>query len=244
MELLHAGAQALGISLSPADIDRFERYYALLVEANRTVNLTRITAYDDVQVLHFLDSLSCWPALRDLADRPGGLRAIDVGAGAGFPGVPLKIAFPWIRLTLLDSLRKRTAFLEHLVGELGLGDVEVVSARAEDAARLPRHRDAYDAALARALAPLPVLLELCLPFLRVGGRLVAHRRGDLVGELREASAALDALGGASPGIVAVDLPGLRDGRAIVTVEKAAPTPGQFPRRAGLPGRRPIAQHSR
>jgi 16S rRNA (guanine527-N7)-methyltransferase len=241
MELLRTGAAALGIPLSPAGLARFERYYALLVEANRTVNLTRITAYDDVQVRHFLDSLSCWPAVRDLADRPGGLRVIDVGAGAGFPGVPLKIALPGIRLVLLDSLRKRTAFLQRLVSELELDGVEVLTARAEDAARAPRHRDAYDAALARALAPLPVLVELCLPFVRVGGRLVAPRRGDLVGELRDASAALEMLGGAAPRILTVDLPGLRDGRAIVTLEKSAPTPAEFPRRSGLPERRPITQ---
>jgi 16S rRNA (guanine527-N7)-methyltransferase len=239
MERLRDGAATLGVALTPPQLDQFERYYALLVEGNRRVNLTRIVAYDDVQTLHFLDSLSCWQALRDLAAANAGLRVIDVGSGAGFPGVPLKIAFPALRLTLLDSLHKRTTFLERLVAELRLDEVEVLTARAEDAARLPNHRDAYDAALARALAPLPVLLELCLPFVRVGGRLVAQRRGGLEAEMASSAAVLKTLGGDAPRIIPVDLPGLRDGRALVTFDKARHTSQQYPRRAGVPERRPL-----
>jgi len=235
MERLRAGARELGLDLSAQQLERFEHYYTELVSANRRTNLTRIIAYEDVQVRHFLDSLSCWLALRD---GPLWERAIDVGSGAGFPGIPLKIVFPEPRLTLLDSVGKRTAFLCHMVQTLALDGVSVLTARAEDGARQSGHRAAYDLVLARAVAPLPVVLELCLPYLRQGGRLVAPRRGDLEGEIRSARVALDALGGDAR-LVPVQVSTLQDGRALVVVDKIGPTPERYPRRAGLPAEHPL-----
>ena len=236
MERLRSGAEALGVHLDPAQLARFERYHELLLAGNQRTNLTRITDYDAVQVRHFLDSLSCVLALDDRERRR---RVVDVGSGAGFPGIPLKIVFPAWRLTLVDSVGKRTAFLHDLVNGLELEGVRIVTARAEDAAHQPALRGRFDLALARALAPLPVLLELCLPFLRVGGRLIALRKGDLGAEIEAARPALAALGGGVPRLVPVDLEGLQDGRALVVVEQARLSEHRYPRRAGTPERQPL-----
>ncbi len=240
MERLRAGAHRLGLALSDEQLAQFQRYYELLVQENQRVNITRVVEYEAVQERHFLDSLTCLLALGDLLRDSAGLRLIDVGSGAGFPGLPLKIALPTLELTLLDALGKRVAFLERLVGTLGLRDVQIVAARAEDAAHRPEHRERYDVATARALAKLPVLLELCLPFVRVGGRLVAPRKGELEAELRQAAGALRELGGGNARLVPVTLPGLDDGRALFVADKERPTPARYPRRAGVPERRPLA----
>ncbi|HLI25755.1 MAG TPA: 16S rRNA (guanine(527)-N(7))-methyltransferase RsmG [Chloroflexota bacterium] len=247
MELLAGGATALGLPLTKAQRARFARYQALLLHWNTRLNLTAITEPTAVERLHFLDSLTCalpllarWGAAAAIPP----LRVIDVGSGGGFPGLPLKLALPQLRLTLLEATGKKAAFLAHVVAELELEGVTVVAERAEIAAHQVAHRAVYDVALARALAALPVLLELTLPFLQVGGLLVAPRKGDLAAELARAALALRELGGAARPPLPIALPELADGRALVLVDKVAPTPAAYPRRPGLPAKRPLGARPR
>jgi 16S rRNA (guanine527-N7)-methyltransferase len=234
------GARSLGLELSPRQLAQLDQFGAALREGNQRVNLTRITDPAQVEIRHFLDSLTAVLPLRDLLRERAALRVVDVGSGGGLPGVPLKIALPEIRLTLVESVGKKAAFLQETVEQLGLADVLVVNARAEAAGRDPQHRDAYDAAVARALGKLAVVIELCAPFLAPGGLLVALRRGDLDAETRAAAPAFKALKLWSRVPIAVDLPGLQDGRGLVVGEKYAPTPEAYPRRPGMPGKRPLS----
>lgn len=237
MELLRDTAAAWGIQLSREQLDRFERYYRELIEWNQRLNLTRITEYRAVQIRHFLDSLALLPAIREPAERPA--RVVDVGSGAGLPGLALKLACPRLRITLVESVQKKAAFLRHLVAVLELTEVEVVADRAENVAHHPSHREAYDYAVARALAELPVELELTLPFVRPGGRVLLPRKGDLAAEVAAASRALAILGGRYLDTLPVHLPGEENGRGVVVIEKLAPTDGRYPRRPGLPAKRPL-----
>jgi 16S rRNA (guanine527-N7)-methyltransferase len=234
MQELKSGAAELGIELSASQLAAFEKYYRVLTEWNRKLNLTTITDYDEVQAKHFLDSLSVL-----VAGIPEDASVIDVGTGAGLPGVPVKIARPDIRLTLLEATGKKADFLKHLKQTLSLDDIEVVPARAEEAARKEAYREQFDIVLARALAPLPVLAELTLPFLKVGGRLIAQKKGDISEEIREAAKAIDVLGGRLVEVMPVNLKGLDDGRCLVIIEKIAATPGKYPRRPGMAAKRPI-----
>ncbi len=243
METLAAGAAALGVPLGPEQLAAFARYRDELLAWNARVNLTRIVAQAAVETHHFLDSLTGatpllarWGAAASVLP----LRCLDVGSGGGFPGVPLKLALPRLRMTLLEATGKKVEFLDHLIAALGLSEVAAIAERAETLAHAPAHRESYDVVFARALAPLPVLLELTLPFLRVGGLLVAQRRGDLAEEIAGAAFACQTLGGGPPRIMPVTVPPLDDGRALVVVEKAAATPAAYPRRPGLPAKRPLA----
>jgi 16S rRNA (guanine527-N7)-methyltransferase len=239
LSILAAGAEAYGALLDSTQLQAFERYRGELLAWNARVNLTAITEPGEVEVRHFLDSLSCLLAIDDLLESRAPARVIDVGAGAGFPGLPIKLARPAIRLDLVDSVGKKTAFLRHAVEALGLPDVRVITARAEDLARWPEHREQYDVALGRAVASLPVLLELCLPFVRVGGRLVAPRRGDLLAQQGAAERAVGTLGGRFRAPVWVELGDGRAGSGLVVVEKERPSPERLPRRAGVPAKRPL-----
>ena len=237
MELLAHIAEAHGLTLDTRQLGQFEEYYRLLVAANERVNLTTVTAYEEVQRRHFGESLAVAAALyRTGVLRPGqAAHTIDLGAGAGFPGLPIKIAHPALRLTLLESAAKKTAFLEEVVERLVLAEVAVVTGRAESAAHESTHREAYDLALARAVAPLPVLLELALPFLRLGGFLAAPKGSRAALERAAAAAALQACGGRI--LVAERLPD--SPLTLVLVEKVAPTPTAYPRRPGIPAKRPL-----
>jgi len=235
MEHLVNGAKALGFSLSPAQIQAFQRYADELMAWNKRLNLTAITAPEDIQIKHFLDSLTCLLAIPP-ASSPR--RIIDIGTGAGFPGLPLKIYDPTIRLTLLESIHKKTAFLQHLVTVLNLNEVEVIAGRAEALAHDPRHREAYDVAVARAVAELPVLAEYCLPFCRVGGLFIAQKKAGIEEEIKSAEGAITTLGGVLQGVIPVTLPGV-DPRQIIVVKKVQPTPPHYPRRVGVPARRPL-----
>ena len=228
----------MGISLSEAQLDRFEAYYQELVQGNRRVNLTRITDYTGVQVKHFLDSLTIHPAVGGLEP---GWRVLDIGAGAGFPGMPLKLAFPEVEVTLMESAAKKTRFLEELRDRLEIPEVEVLTGRAESVAHQESQRESYDLVTARGLARLPVLLEFALPFCRVGGRLAAMKHGGpgLEQELASAANALKVLAGRVTNMYPVELPGLTDNRVVVVVEKQAPTPETYPRRPGMPSKRPL-----
>ena len=240
MSGLVEGARSLGLELSAAQLAQLDQLGAALREGNRRVNLTRITDPAQIEIRHFLDSLTAVLALRDLLRERASLRIVDVGSGGGLPGLPLKIALPDLRVTLVESVGKKAAFLQETVSQLRLENVQVVNARAEEAGRQAEHRDGYDAALARALGKLPVVIELCAPFLAPGGLLVALRRGDLDAEVLAAAAAFKALKLWSRVPIPVNLPGLHDGRGLVVGEKYGPTPDEYPRRPGIPSKRPLA----
>ena len=242
MNLLLEGARHLGLELSEEHLKAFEIYYGELVAWNEKFNLTAITDYDQVQIKHFLDSLTCLLADEGLTRaiyQQRGVRAIDVGAGAGFPGLPLKIVCPGLQLTLLEATGKKVGFLEHIVSRLGLAGVEVIKGRAEELGRNAAHRELYDLALARAVAELPVLVEYALPFCRLGGLFVAQKGPGGDAEARAAEGAIATLGGALRRIVHLELPHLAEPRSLVVVEKTAPTPAKYPRRPGIPSKRPI-----
>jgi 16S rRNA (guanine527-N7)-methyltransferase len=240
MKRLMEGARALNLQLTDRQLAAFQLYYEELVAWNERFNLTAITEFEAVQIRHFLDSLSCLLAeeTRKALNRPDA-RAIDVGSGAGFPGLPLKLACPGLRLTLLEATGKKVTFLEHVVERLGLQRVTAIHARAEELAHDPAHREGYDLALARAVADLPVVAEYTLPFCKVGGWLVAQKGEAGAAEAWSAEAAIKRLGGELRRVLHVELPGLPEDRSLIVVEKVGPTPEKYPRRAGMPGKRPL-----
>lgn len=237
MALLTQGAAELGLALNPAQQAQFALYYRELADWNQRMNLTSVIDYAEVQVKHFLDSLTLLPALG--GPPPAGLRVVDVGAGAGFPGLPLKLAFPQLRLDLIEATAKKARFLAHLTALLELSDVAVHSGRAEELAHIPELRAAFDLALARGVAKMPTLLEYTLPFIRRGGRVAAWKHGGIAAELAAAENALRILGGQAGPVYPVTLPGLTDDRIIVTAVKIKPTPGAYPRRPGMPAKQPL-----
>jgi 16S rRNA (guanine(527)-N(7))-methyltransferase GidB len=229
-------ADAPHLVLPPAALDGLQHYVALLLDANARLNLTRVTEPDEVARLHLLDALAALPLLDSLASP----RAIDLGSGGGLPAIPLAIARPQVRWTLIESVGKKAAALRSIVAELGLGNVEVLAERAEVAGQDPRLRECFDLATARACATLPVLAELALPLLRRGGTLIAWK-GPLVdadAEVRGGRIAIGQLGGGKLRIVVSGVAAL-GGHRFVVVPKVAPTPPRFPRRPGEPRRRPL-----
>jgi len=237
-ELLVREANRLGLELTADQLARFRRYYEELVTWNTRVNLTTILEWEAVQVQHFLDSLTCVRVL-PTAVQSSPYTIVDIGAGAGFPGVALKIALPHIRLTLVESVRKKAAFLQHLVQKLGLTEAEVLVLRAEEAGRQPVHREVYDMAVARAVAALPVLAEYMLPLVRIGGLAIAMKGREVEQEIAAAAGALALLGGQLQTTLPVDLPGLKERRHLVILDKVHPTPDKYPRRPGMPAKRPL-----
>ncbi|MBR1552866.1 MAG: 16S rRNA (guanine(527)-N(7))-methyltransferase RsmG [Schwartzia sp.] len=233
-EVQNAAAD-FGMPLTETQTEQLLLYYRLLLEWNEKINLTAITEPREVAVKHVVDSLSAFDAslFRD------GARVIDVGTGAGFPGVVLKIYFPSMELVLLDSLQKRVRFLEAVVSALGLSGVECVHGRAEETARQKPYRERFDLALSRAVARLSVLAEYTLPFVRVGGSLLAMKGARYAEEMAEAGQAAKLLGGGAPTARTVKLPGLDDGRAIVRIDKERPTPKTYPRKSGTPEKKPL-----
>ena len=236
---LLAGAADLGITLTEAQQAAFARYFHALADWNRRVNLTSVDDWEGVQTVHFLDSLSVAAALPPAALEGG--RILDVGSGAGFPGLPLKIAFPGMRVALIESVGKKAAFLRAVVDLLALHDVEVLHGRAEDLAHRPDLRESFDAVLARGLAKMPVLAELTLPFARIGGVVVAQKKGDVDAELEDAGEAVRLLGGGPLAARWLRLRGIPDERALVFAPKVAPTPARYPRRPGVPRKRPLGR---
>ncbi len=231
------GARRLGIDLTRRQIEQFCSYYEELIEANRRFNLTTVVELEEVQVRHFLDSVSVCKAFPSKLLEGGHI--LDVGTGAGFPGMPLKIAFPGIKLHLLESVSKKASFLSGLIDRLGLDDVELHIGRAEELAHQPELREAFDGVLSRAVAKLNVLAELTLPFCRLGGLSVAQKQGDIHLELEEVQNALKLLGGDLKEVVAVSLEGLDESRSLVVLNKVSPTPAKYPRRPGMPAKRPL-----
>jgi 16S rRNA (guanine527-N7)-methyltransferase len=244
MDRLTEDAAKLGIRLGKTQIEQFEIYYQEILDWNSRINLTAITDLDDVLTKHFLDSLTVSLAAEVLPKVEGSaglgnVAVIDVGTGAGFPGIPLKIAFSSIRLTLLESVGKKALFLEHIMRVLKLENVTVIAARSEDAAHLEGQRESYDLVVSRAVASLPSLLELTLPFCRIGGIMVAQKSAQAKTEIEGASPAAAALGGELEKIVDIGIPELAD-RCLMVYKKVASTPSQYPRRAGIPAKRPLA----
>jgi 16S rRNA (guanine527-N7)-methyltransferase len=233
MQKLVEGARRLGLSLAPEQIERFQVYYDELIDWNGRMNLTAIVDYEEAQVRHFLDSLTVLKAFSEMPST-----VVDVGTGAGLPGIALKIVYPEIELTLIDSVQKKALFLNHLVDVLKLDGVEVVTGRAETLAHDPAYREGFDAVLSRGVSRMAVLSELTLPFCKIGGVFIAmKKRGDR-DEFDESDAALQVLGGRLRKVIGIDLPDLID-RALVVVDKIKPTPDKYPRRSGIPQKRPL-----
>lgn len=234
-QYLQQAAIDYGIELNDKQLQAFTCYYQLLLEWNEKMNLTAITDPQEVAVKHMIDSLSCY----DATFFPEKCRVVDVGTGAGFPGIPLKIYRPDLQLTLVDSLNKRLTFLQCVTDQLGLTDVSIVHARAEEGARKRELRDKFDVALSRAVARLNVLSELCLPFVTRGGVFIALKGAQYEEEVNEAKQAIDVLGGKLIKIQPVKLPGLVDKRAVLYIRKEKPTPGVYPRKPGTPEKKPL-----
>jgi 16S rRNA (guanine527-N7)-methyltransferase len=234
--ILGDGARQFKLFLTTAQLSAFEQYSRELITWNARVNLTRIVEPEEIAVKHFLDSLSVNLALPPAAS-PFSL--IDVGSGAGFPGLPLKIARPEIQLTLLEATGKKTTFLQHLVARLILSGVSVLTTRAEAAGRRPEHREQYDVAVARAVSPLPVLAEYTLPLVKIDGLVIAQKGQEPAAEIKEAAKALEVLGGQFKAVLPVTVPGLEATRHLIVIQKVKPTPQQYPRRPGVPAKKPI-----
>ncbi len=237
MEVLIQGARRLGLELTPDQVRAFAHYQQALLEWNARFNLTAITSPTGIQVLHFLDSLSCLSAFPAEVWQ-GELRLVDVGTGAGFPGLPLKIVCPHLQLTLVEATLKKTFFLRAMVDELGLSGVTVLHARAEELGQDPAHRERYDGVLARAVAEMAVLVEYCLPLARVGGWVLAQKGEQAAQETQAALGAISLLGGTLRSLVPVSLPEV-EARVLVVLDKVAPTPAKYPRRVGMPAKRPL-----
>lgn len=234
--LAEQAADLLSISLSPQQEAQFRRYAELLAEWNAHTNLTAITEPQAVQVRHFLDSLTIAQAVPMTA----GLRIIDVGTGAGFPGLPLLIAFPHIHVTLLEATGKKVAFLDYVLAQLELKGAQTVHARAEEAGQMSEHRAAYDVVVARAVARLPALVEYLLPLAKIGGQAIAMKGSTAAAESHDAARAIDLLGGRFNRIEAFTLPGVQDPHNLIIIDKVAHTPRIYPRKPGTPSRQPLS----
>lgn len=235
MDELATWAQVFGLSLTVAQLDQFAAYESLLLAWNERIALTTIREPHDIRVRHFLDSLTCATVTGPLDD----LSLIDVGSGAGFPGLPLKILYPGLRLTLVDSVAKKARFLELVATELGLQNVTVVAERAETLGRDSAFREQFDWATARAVAELRILVEYLLPLCRVGGALLAQKGESGAAEMAAATEAIEQLGGGEPRISTIHLPGLERTHNLIIVPKIRATDDRYPRRPGVPTKRPL-----
>ncbi len=229
------GAKALSFELNERQLSQFSRYKELLLEWNERINLTAITGDRDIQIRHFLDSLSCSLVTGDLSDKA----LVDAGTGAGFPGIPLKIFFPDMRLTLVESVSKKTVFLRAVVDELDLIDVTIVDERLESVGQDQIYRETFDWAVSRGVAKFSVLVEYLLPLCRVGGRALAQKGEGALEALDGASQAITKLGGGEPEITPVNLPGRQQTHYLVVIPKISGTPNNYPRRPGIPSKRPL-----
>ena len=234
-ELLKSSAASIGVELSDIQISQFIKYHEILVEWNSFMNLTGITEYEEVVQKHFVDSLALCKAL----DVNQISSLIDIGTGAGFPGIPLKIAYPHLKVTLLDSLQKRIKFLDEVVMQLGLKDVETIHGRAEDYAKPSMKRESYDMCVSRAVANLASLSEYCLPYVKVGGYFVPYKSGKVDEELEESKKAVFLLGGKIEEEVKFNLPDSDISRSLIKIRKSSSTPKKYPRKSGLATKEPI-----
>lgn len=224
---------SIGIELMDSQLNAFETYYDMLIDRNKVMNLTAITEFDEVMDKHFLDSIYLFRSIKLEAD----YKLIDIGTGAGFPGIPLKIVFPELKITLLDSLNKRVGFLNDVIEELNLNDIEAIHGRAEDIARDKAYRASYDIAVSRAVANLSTLSEYCLPFVKIGGKFVSYKSGDCADEVDNAKAAIHLLGGKINKIDEFSYS--NNSRSFIVIDKVMNTSNKYPRKAGLPSKKPL-----
>lgn len=235
MERLREKAAALGIKLSDHQLEQFETYYEMLVEKNKVMNLTAITEKNEVIDKHFADSLALIKSGVSLT----GQKILDIGTGAGFPGIPLKIAFPELEIVLLDSLNKRIKFLNEVIEALGLEKITAIHGRAEDFAKQKEYREQFDYVVSRAVANLTVLSEYCLPYVKVGGCFIPYKSGEIDEELNKSKKAVQILGGKIEEVVKFQLPDTDIGRSFVKIKKNKNTAKKYPRKAGLPAKEPL-----
>ena len=228
----------MGVTLEHSQVRMFQRYYHALLEWNTRMNLTAVTGWEQVQQRHFLDSLSLSAVIETYKLEE--CRFIDVGSGAGLPGIPVKIAFPGMTGTLLDATSKKVQFLSHIVDTLPLTGLEARHGRAEEIARLPDLREQFDLVVSRAVAPTPALVELTLPFCRPGGYVAVHKTSNATDEIEEAGYAIDTLGGEVRDTIKVDLNDSDSERLLLVIAKVGPTPEGYPRRSGMPSKRPLS----
>lgn len=238
MERLVAGARQLGLPLTEHQLRQFQVYYEQLVDWNSRVNLTGITDYEEVQVKHFVDSLTIVQTLDGAKWVDGNFALMDIGTGAGMPGIPLKLVYPGARLVLLDSIAKKTAFLMHITEQLRLEGVEVLTSRAEELGHLAEYRESFDLVVCRAVSQLATVAELTLPFCNIGGITVIPKKARIETELSEADGAVTLLGGKLKLVHEVNVRGLEQ-HVLVVLEKTSPTPVNYPRRPGIPAKRPL-----
>jgi 16S rRNA (guanine527-N7)-methyltransferase len=228
-------AEQLGVSLTSHQVTQLAHYQSLLLDWNQRMNLTAVREPTEMRIRHFLDSLSCAKVMGDL----NGRSLIDVGTGAGFPGLPLKILFPQLKLTLVESVAKKGQFLQAVADDLTLDNVTVLTERAEQLGQSPQHRQQYDWAAARAVAELRVLVEYLLPLCRVGGKMLAQKGEGVAEEVVNAAEAIKLLGGSVPEVGQVTLPHMEQSHYFVIVTKLRETPVKYPRRVGVPSKRPL-----
>jgi 16S rRNA (guanine527-N7)-methyltransferase len=238
MEKLLAGSMKLGLQLNSRQLEQFYIYYQELMDWNKRMNLTAITDYEEVQIKHFLDSLTVTLACQQQITNTD-FRLIDVGTGAGIPGIPLKILLPDIKLVLLDATAKKATFLRHIKHKLELDSVEIVVGRAEEVAHETQYREKFDMVLSRGVASLPTLVELTLPFCAIGGSFIAQKKGIVGLEVSRAAKAISLLGGNLREVKRVDLEEFTDERRLIIIDKISLTPQRYPRRPGIPKKRPI-----
>ena len=234
-QILEQKLGELGIKQDQNQLERFHKFYQLLIEWNKVMNLTGITEYEDVVEKHFVDSLSIIKAI-DLSRIH---TVIDVGTGAGFPGIPLKIAFPHLRVVLLDSLNKRIKFLDEVISQLGLTEIRTIHGRAEEYARKEEYREQFDLCVSRAVANLSTLSEYCLPYIQVGGIFVPYKSGEIDDEVEQSKKAVRILGGNIKDIMKFELPGTDIHRSFVLIHKEQHTQKKYPRKAGIPAKEPL-----
>lgn len=227
--------EELQISLTQKQFSQFMSYYELLIEWNQVMNLTAITDFDEVMKKHFVDSLSLIKAY----DVYSSVSVIDIGTGAGFPGIPLKIAFPNLKITLLDSLNKRVSFLQTVIDELGLTEIDAIHGRAEDFAKKGKLREQYDLCVSRAVANLSTLSEYCLPYVKVGGKFISYKSEKILEESVVAKNAISILGGKIENQIEFIIPNSDIYRNLFVISKCKETPNKYPRKAGLPAKEPL-----
>lgn len=235
LEKFKNGLQQLHIELSEKQMEQFLQYYEMLVEKNKVMNLTAITEFDEVVEKHFLDSVS----LTKQMDLHQPLKVLDLGTGAGFPGIPLKIVFPELEITLMDSLNKRVLFLQDVISSLQLQDIEAVHGRAEEAARNKKYREDFDLCVSRAVANISTLSEYCLPFVKIGGSFISYKSSTIEDELEDGKKGIAILGGKVKDVYKFTLPDSELQRSFVVIQKEKKTPKAYPRKAGTPSKDPL-----
>lgn len=231
----------LNIELTQKQLEQFDQFYDTMVRWNKVMNLTTIKGHEEVVEKHFIDSLSIVKILdKDILEGKESIKIMDLGTGAGFPGIPLKIVFPEIEIVLLDSMNKKVKFINEVIEQLGLTKITAIHGRAEDYAKQPVYREQFDLCVSRAVANLATLTEYCMPFVKVGGLFISYKSGNVEEELEKSIHAIHQLSGELKEVTKFQLPGSDISRSFVQVKKTQKTPKKYPRKAGLPGKEPLA----